>query len=727
LRVQSTLTTNSEASWTDLPGNPYMTDRDGTWTLIPTADVPTGDQYFRVIASAPGYLDRTSPIQGPFTVLPGIASLTDFTWQTVPPYRNNEPWTFSVGETSTVPGLGLRLQFSATPTNESSWTDLAGGQMSTSNSVTWTATTSTLPLGTVFFRVIASANTYPDQVSTDIGPFTIANGLGDFAPGDFQVLETGTPYRASNPWTFQAHFTNLVSGLRLRVQSTATTNSESSWTDLPGNPYMTMVDYNWTLNTTDIPYGTEWFRVVASAPGYVDSTAVAGPLDVLPGMAPLYNFAWHTFWPLQTGNNWVFTIDEASVISGLELRVQFSATPTDESSWTDLPGGQMFQEPTNAVTWGVTNSGVPVGHQFFRVVASAPTYEDRISVPVGVIIGSSRPFVTKGYTSGKYALENVPETQNPVVAFFQNIGTAVVHFFFSSPAPKLQAHVVVGAPSGGSADLTVAPGQKVTAPAIAATTGGTLYVGGEINGDVSVISNDGGSIVAQGAGNVVPPGASYSVSQDAVVSNDGGSLTYGSSSGGGVFAKDPGPTQPTFIGLMTIDGNFDQYAGRLLIAIAGTNTLSQGAQQFDQLVVGGTASLLGGALVMGLFNPDNQTNLVGIFQPPVGATFDLVVASNLVVSSDYVVTGPILGSWSIVTRPDGLQALRLVVTSLPPLLTLERSGSLLQLRYPTNYTGFTVQSAQTLSAPNWTTFSTGTNVVTLSPTNASRFFRLSKP
>lgn len=744
LRVQSTLTTNSEASWTDLPGNPYMTHVDANWTLN-TTDVPTGDQYFRVIASAPGYGDAFSTVVGPFTVVAGIGPLTNFIWQTTPPYRNNEAWTFSISENSTVPGLGLRLQSTATPDTESSWTDLTGGQMSTSDAVTWTLATTKVPLGTVYFRGIASAASYTDRISSYAGPFTIGRGLGDFADGDFQVLETGTPIRSSNPWTFKAHFTNLVSGLRLRVQVTANTNVESSWTDLPGNPYMTMSDYNWTLNTTDVPANVgEYFRVIASAPGYVDSKSVAGPLDVLPGMAPLYNFAWHTAaWPLQTGTNWVFTIDEASGIGGLQLRVQSSTTPDVEASWTDLPGGQMLPEPTNSVTWGVTNSAVPGGNQFFRVVASAPTYEDRISVPLGASIGPPTPVVPHSLSSGQYQLESFPDLFTPIGAFFQNIGSGVMHLVFGNPTTQVNAAVVVGAAQGGSADLIVGPGQKVTAPDLAASTGATMYVSGEIVGNASLIGQDGsgivaqgaGNIVAQGGGNIVAEGAGNAVSHDGgtVISNDGGTLTYAPTSGGasalrlnGHQPKGP-PPQPTFTGQMKVDGNFDQYAGTLLIAVAGTNTLTQGAQQYDQLVVGGTASLLGGILSVGVFNPENPTNQIGVFQPAVGDTFDLVVASNLVVSTAYSVIAPFPGSWSIVTRPDGLQSLRLVVAPPPPTLSYQLMGSIIQLSYPSNYTGYIIQSTPALSPASWTDLSAGTNVITLPITNASLFFRLNKP
>ena len=74
---------------------------------------------------------------------------------------------------------------------------------------------------------------------------------------------------------------------------------------------------------------------------------------------------------------------------------------------------------------------------------------------------------------------------------------------------------------------------------------------------------------------------------------------------------------------------------------------------------------------------------------------------------------------------NGLQAVRLMATHIPPQVFLQNAGSELQLVYGTNYTGYTVESSSNLS--DWSTFSTGTNVVELSPTNASQFFRLSKP
>jgi hypothetical protein len=82
-------------------------------------------------------------------------------------------------------------------------------------------------------------------------------------------------------------------------------------------------------------------------------------------------------------------------------------------------------------------------------------------------------------------------------------------------------------------------------------------------------------------------------------------------------------------------------------------------------------------------------------------------------------------SGSIVTRGDGLQAIRLTATHIPPQIFIQNANSAFQLIYATNYTGYTVESSTNLS--DWSAFSTGTNVIPLSLTNSSQFFRMSKP
>jgi hypothetical protein len=588
------------------------------------------------------------------------------------------------------------------------------------------------------------------------------------AIGSVSVSSGVAPIRSSNPWTFSATYSAPIPGLRLRVQSTLTPNDEGSWTDLPGNPYMTNVNSNWILNTTDVPTGTRSFRVLASAPTYVDgASAVIGPFTVLEGIAPFGDFSWQTTAPFQPGVPWIFSIVEHSLAPGLSLRVQSSTTPNDPSTWNDLQGGG--QMGRSGAAWTLNTTNVPTGAQSFRVVASAATYVDRISTAIGRFdIRAPLPIVPKTYSSsGKYSLMDIPEIQSPDEVFGIAVNKAVVDFglpFVDFNPQKLAAALILAAQQYSVAVMRVLPNQTIVLPALNAGPGAMVELKGTIAGTASLIGQDGAGligqdgagligqdgaglthdldtarligqdgagIVAQGAGNIVAQGAGNVVAQ-----GSGNFLSPGAARplrSRRITPQNQGPTQPAFTGLMTLNGNYNQFAGTLFIGIAGTNTTSQGAQQYDQLVVNGNATLLGGSITFGLFDPDDQTNRTAVFEPPNGATFDVIVASNIVAAHSFTVRGASVWgdgrffNWGIVTRPDGLKALRLVTTPNPPVLTLSRTGAVFQLSYRTNYTGYTVQTTASLLPPDWTTFSTGTNVVTLSVTNANRYFRLSKP
>ena len=79
VRVQETLTPAVEASWTDVPGNPYMSPGKGRkaheYKLVPRSGIPAGQRYFRTVTSAPGRPDGINLATagpdayiGPFTI-----------------------------------------------------------------------------------------------------------------------------------------------------------------------------------------------------------------------------------------------------------------------------------------------------------------------------------------------------------------------------------------------------------------------------------------------------------------------------------------------------------------------------------------------------------------------------------------------------------------------------------------------------------------------------------
>ena len=202
VRVQSTLAPQDEGTWTDLPGGSFMARIDSKWTLD-TTDVPTGKRYFRAIASATDFLDRTSVVTEPATVLEGIAPFGDFSYSTTSPLRTGTGWTFTIDETSLVSDLRLRVQSSTTWEVESSWSDLPGGGKMSHLGSHWTYVTSEVPLGKVYFRIVASAPTYADRVSAVLGPLTIGTSL----PVEHFTITGPARYSIASLPTFQdPHF-----------------------------------------------------------------------------------------------------------------------------------------------------------------------------------------------------------------------------------------------------------------------------------------------------------------------------------------------------------------------------------------------------------------------------------------------------------------------------------------------------------------------------------------
>ena len=610
----------------------------------------------------------------------------------------------------------------------------------------------------------------------DGGEYTVLKGVPPaLSPiGSFSESAGVAPVRSNNPWQFTAYYTNLVSDLRLRVQSTTTTNIEASWTDLPDGGKMTHQDANWSLNTTDVTAGTRYFRVIASAPGYGDTaSAAAGPEDVLDGIAPFGFFKWETTYPNQTGTLWVFNIDESSVISGLTLRVQSNA---DGNGWNDLVDGQMTRFGS---TWALNTTNVPTGSVSFRVIGAALTYVDRTSAALGPFtIEASLPVVKKSSsTGGTYTLDSIVGP-NPQMLYFEAVSNAVVRFGctdtvqytsavnlagqqYAATVLQIEAsqHVPILAANMGQNSTLILKGAILGDAALIGNAGGALIgnaggalignAGGALTHDAQtakLIGQDGSGLIGQDGSGLISQDGSGLISQDGgalisqdgsgLISQDGSGLTHGVSSDSpkksGAFRSLGNPVQPDFTGQMTINGNYSQFPGTtLMIGIAGANTLSDGAQQFDQLVVSGQANLLGGTIAFELFSPDDQTNRANVFQPADGATFDVVVASNIVANAVHL-RGPVWGDGlffkgGLVTRPDGLQAVRLVATHIEPRVFVQSAGSVLRVVYGTNYSGYTLQASASLSSSNWTAFTTGTNAVTLSPTNSSGFFRLSKP
>jgi hypothetical protein len=380
--------------------------------------------------------------------------------------------------------------------------------------------------------------------------------------------------------------------------------------------------------------------------------------------------------------------------------------------------------------------------------------------------------------TSRYYLADVSEgtdTDNPaVIILMAQIEFSIYFGLFQDPvgaAKILENGYILAAEKGGSVTLNIDPGQTLSVRGITMGPGGTLVNAGTIHADVTllggtlgtsllgplvdpngvallgkdangiaavqaqslhngpalpVISNDGGSVVSNDGGTLISQDGSNLIGQNG--NNLVGGLVRpevvtGPSLGGSGHSHPPRPQVKVETGVMSIVGNYSQSPGSaLVIGITGQDA-------YDQLQVSGRADL-GGLIAFGLFSPTDQTN-GDYFQPAAGATFDVVVAP-VVAAHDLLVRGPIWGdglhfNWSVETRSDGLQALRLVATHVPPILAIQSTPSAVSVVYPTNYPAYTLQGSPDLSPGSWSFVSIGTNQVTLPATSPALFLRLKYP
>ena len=113
-----------------------------------------------------------------------------------------------------------------------------------------------------------------------------------------------------------------------------------------------------------------------------------------------------------------------------------------------------------------------------------------------------------------------------------------------------------------------------------------------------------------------------------------------------------------------------------------------------------------------------------------GSIFDVVV-SRSIHTDGLTVRGAIWADgrffrWGVVTRPDGLQALRLVVVKVPPILAIRSSESGLELSYATNYAGYRLESSTLASPGVWSVFSTNPGPHRVTTSENALFYRVTK-
>jgi uncharacterized repeat protein (TIGR01451 family) len=97
------------------------------------------------------------------------------------------PWTFSILQTSMIPGLTLRVESTLTPNDGDSWEDLPGGSLMTRDGDLWTLLSTQVPVGNRYFRVVAEVEGYAPQITTLPTPYLIEREEVDNTPPTLAV------------------------------------------------------------------------------------------------------------------------------------------------------------------------------------------------------------------------------------------------------------------------------------------------------------------------------------------------------------------------------------------------------------------------------------------------------------------------------------------------------------------------------------------------------------
>ncbi len=189
---------------------------------------------------------------------------------------------FTVQQTAVVPGMIVRVQYSLTPTNEASWTDLPDGN---SGHLRYNRPgfyiypppgASSYPAGTVYFRAITSALGYVDSISAPTAPFTLEQG--QFAIG-VGLVSTSDPTGAQQI----AHVgDNLTYTLAWTNNGDATATSVRVETPIP--TYISAADnLQYQFARGNLTFNQYGHYVSSSAPGALDAKVWWNVSNLKPG------------------------------------------------------------------------------------------------------------------------------------------------------------------------------------------------------------------------------------------------------------------------------------------------------------------------------------------------------------------------------------------------------------------------------------------------------------
>ena len=280
---------------------------------------------------------------------------------------------------------------------------------------------------TAFDATISRLDSSPAAFLANTG-FTVFDRLQPIANAADSVL------------TFASAQSSTASGLSVRVQSTTTPGNASSWTELPdGNFGLMVLDVStglWVLNSTNYPRQNGiYFRAVSVATDLPANLGNAvGPFNLASNVAQVGPTVLRI-----NGEGGPSEISPREPLSfsvqgpaGVKLvSIETSSTPHEESSWVDLPGGDLG--PTSqSGEYGGSTTNYPLGSAvYFRAVTTKNNAIASLSNIVGPFdfTAATNPAATGLWEAGRnFAANEKPDRASETNSVNQTVARVELRF-----------------------------------------------------------------------------------------------------------------------------------------------------------------------------------------------------------------------------------------------------------------------------------------------------------
>ncbi len=209
---------------------------------------------------------------------------------------NGTPLAFLAQQSGTPAGLNVRVQFSTTPNDPLSWAPLPNGtdgfMVYDSSSQQFAVMSSSYPLTAgVYFRAISAAPSYPDSISSIVGPFNLTSSTPRLGPTTLYISRNGPVANIR----FGVTEATIPAGTAVRIQATKTPASAASWADIDNGSLTqdSTAPNQFYLGLDNYPSGEGvFFRALATEAGYVDSISQEiGPIAFILDPAATVNIS----------------------------------------------------------------------------------------------------------------------------------------------------------------------------------------------------------------------------------------------------------------------------------------------------------------------------------------------------------------------------------------------------------------------------------------------------